>query len=100
MKQLTEPFGFGNGDTISLTSASRVIDAERLTEVLLGYSCYPPAIPKIVECLRASGRYDCTLQSSWFRKQHSEVRRDLLALGIEMEIVNIAEGRGKWHPPL
>lgn len=99
-RQLVEPFGFGTGDTVSLTSASRVVDHERLADVLASYSCYPPAIPKIIDCLRASGRYDCTLQTAWFRKQHNALREQLAALGVELMIVNVAEIKGSWHPPM
>ena len=99
-RQLTEPFGFGTGDTVTLTSASRAVDPQRLTDVLLGFGCYKPAIPKIIDCLRASGRYDCTLQTAWFRKQHNALREQLAALGVELMIVNVAEIKGSWHPPM
>ena len=82
MKLLTEPFGHGTGDSISLVREGGDVDDTELTEVLLSYSCYPPAIPKILACVRHSRRYDSVLRSIWFRAQFSQLTRDLAALGV------------------
>jgi hypothetical protein len=47
------------------------VDDTELTKVLLSYSYFPPAVPKILACLRHLRRYGCVLQSIWFRAQFS-----------------------------
>ncbi|AWY09313.1 hypothetical protein vBRpoSV10_191 [Ruegeria phage vB_RpoS-V10] len=86
---LTPPYGYGSGDTITLRCAGPV--SENMEEVMAGYSCYPPALPKIRACLEHSGRYDCTLQSNWFRGMAERLREDLEEIGIAMSIVALAD---------
>lgn len=88
MKLLGEPFGHGTGDHVSFRHEGPLVEGA-IIEVLLGYSCYPPAIPKIIECLRHSGRYDCVLQSGWFRAQYTQLKRDLARVGITVEIFEL-----------
>lgn len=95
MLLLTEPFGFDTGDSVSFRSRGPV-DAAALTEILLGYSCYPPAIPKIIACLDHSGRYDCTLQSAWFRQKHLDLACELGELGISIEVTHIHDRGGAY----
>lgn len=86
MLLLTAPFGYGNGYHISLRSAGAVSD-ESLEEVLVAYSCYPPAISKIKASLRHSCRYDCVVQSAWFKKQARQLASELREIGVELTIL-------------
>jgi hypothetical protein len=87
MLLLTEPFGHGTGDHISLRGRP---DWAKLEPILDGYGCYPPAKPKIKACLHHAGRYDCVVQSIWFRAQHSELKKALAAIGVELLIYELA----------
>lgn len=80
MLLLPAPYGYGRGIHISL----RGVDSDTLAHVLLSYSCYKQAIPKIKTCLAASGRYDCVVQRSWFQAQFNEVTHALRAIGVEV----------------
>lgn len=86
--RLTPPYGHGTGDHVSLRHEG-VLVPEAVRETLLAYSCYPPAIPKILECLERSGRYDCVLQSIWFRHQYSGLVANLRRHGIEVIIFEL-----------
>ena len=87
MEQLCLPAPYGwcawDGACITLTCDEMPCE-QALTTVLLQYSCYPPAIPRILSCLRHSGRYDCILQQSWFKHQQKLVTRDLGDLGVRL----------------
>lgn len=85
---LGEPFGHGTGDHVSFRHEGPFV-AGAITEVMQGYSVYPPAIPKILACLEHSGRYDCVLQSTWFRNQYPELCRDLARVGMRVEIFEL-----------
>jgi hypothetical protein len=91
VRLLTEPYGFGNGDHIRLSSNDPVDDVS-LEATLLGYSCYKPAIPKIKNCLRYSNLYECVVQSGWFRRQEENLRQDLQEIGVTLTIL----GRGRF----
>lgn len=81
-------YGYGTGDHIALIG-NLPEDLNALNEVLLGYSCYPPALPKIEQSLRERGRYDCVVQTGWFRSQYGKVHRDLANLGIDLQVVSM-----------
>jgi hypothetical protein len=85
---LGPPFGHGTGDHVSFRHEG-VLVPEAVIEILQQYSCWPPAIPKIIECLKHSGRYDCVLQTIWFRAQYSELCRALARVGISVEIFEL-----------
>lgn len=84
---LAGPYGWDSAYYASITlNSSEPIDEAAVTEVLVGYSCHAPAIPKILNCLRYSGHYDCYLQYSWFRSQHKQCTAALFALGVRLTI--------------
>lgn len=85
---LTAPYGHGNGDHVSLRHEG-ILVPEAVRECLLAFSCYPPAIPKILDCLELSGRYDCVLQPGWFRHQYSHLRARLAELGVELIVFEL-----------
>lgn len=72
MLLLTGPYGGDNGTGISLRAVGPV-DLDLVREACEGFSCHPPAIPRIQSCLLHSGRYDCRLQSYWFRDCYLDV---------------------------
>lgn len=82
---LTEPYGYGRGTHISLRTNSSVCD-EALEEILNGYSCYPPAIPKIKASLNHSRRYDCVVSSHWFERQKEQLAKELDSIGVTLII--------------
>lgn len=86
MKLLPSTYGWDSydGAYISLY-ADEPVDNDELERILLGYSCHPPAIPKIKTCLYHSGRYDCVLQATWFRYQQENVTRDLSEIGVTLK---------------
>jgi len=93
-------FGHDNGHTVSLRCEPGQVH-EALEDTLLGYSCYPPSLPRIRACLEASGRYDCTLQTIWFEGQAKQLRRCLSEIGINIGVINVCRyGRAKekWLP--
>jgi hypothetical protein len=90
MKFLTGPYGYGNGDAVSITSFGDV-STPKLVEILEQHSCYPPAIPKIIACLEGSGRYDCVLQPNWFRKQAVQLSSELRKIGVYIKVTSLSE---------
>lgn len=88
MKLLPGPYGWDSCDgAVIKLHASAPVDEAKLAEVLRGYSCHEPAIPKILSCMNASGRYDCILQASWYRQQRPNVTRHLAEVGVILEHV-------------
>lgn len=83
VKLLTAPYGYGQGEHISLRTAGPV-DEGLLEELLKGFSCYPPAIPKIKACLRYSNRYDCVVQAAWFNRQKHALGEQARAIGVQV----------------
>jgi hypothetical protein len=53
-------------------------------DALLGFGCYPPALVKIDQCLRFSGRYDCVVQSGWIKAQLADLVMHLEAVGLSL----------------
>jgi hypothetical protein len=88
MRLLTEPFGHGTGDHVSLRREGVLVPGA-LIEVLQQYSCYAPAIPKIIACLEHSGRYDCVLQTIWFRAQYSRLVASLRRVGVGLIVFEL-----------
>lgn len=84
MKLLTGPYGYGSGTHVSLRRVG-AFKPEAITKVLTGWSCWPPAIPKILACLEHSRRYDCVLQSAWFdAAKNGAFRHNLHNAGLEL----------------
>jgi hypothetical protein len=81
-------YGYGTGDHIVLIG-SLPTDLRSLDEVLLGYSCYPPSLPKIHNELEMNGRYECVVQVSWFRNQYANLKRHLAEVGIELQVISM-----------
>ena len=72
MKLLVGPYGEGNGHGLSfIREHLGPLDREGLASVLADFSCWPPAIPKILSAMEASGRYDCRVVSSVVARGHS-----------------------------
>jgi len=90
MKFLPPPYGNGSGDTISIRCESRFVDS-RMEEIMQGYSCYPPALPRIRSCLQHSGRYDCEVQPAWFRGQAGSLEYELKNINIELLILRMSK---------
>lgn len=78
-------YGHGNGYTVSIKSEPGE-PHEGFVGILVSHSCYPPAIPKILDCLRHSGRYDCTLQAAWFARQAGSLFEELKNIGVDISI--------------
>lgn len=85
---ISPPYGYQQGVGISLTLNDRPFKPYLLAWVLWQYSAHKPAIPKIVELLRISGRYDCYLQAAWFKHQRKECIRDLAECGVLLKITD------------
>jgi hypothetical protein len=95
MLLLEAGYGAGNGPGMALLARQNEVDP-RLEEILLSYSCHPPALPKIRECLEASKRYDCWVQPGWIYCYHDELLVELRAIGIEVFITSLpAHDRGR-----
>jgi hypothetical protein len=92
-------YGFGEGDHVSLTmELTNEFDETQLRATLLSFNCYPPSIPKIFEQLRTHGRYDCVLQSDWFRGQYGIVKRELATHGVTLEVISMHINRSGKTP--
>jgi hypothetical protein len=89
MLLLTPPHGWPGGYEMSLRREEmQPLRVGCLQLVLLCHSCWPPAIPKIISCLRASGRYDCrVMHGIW--KMRRQLADDLRPFGIS---VSFSEG--------
>ena len=87
---LTSGYRHDFGHTVSLRCRPGAVH-EDLEDVLIGYSCYPPAIPKARACLTASGRYDCTLQTNWFERYAENLREELREIGIDIGVICFAK---------
>lgn len=69
MKLLTAPYGAYNYGAVSVRlTVDGAWSRDVVESVLLGHSCYPRAIPKILDCLHYSGRYDCWMTRSTARE--------------------------------
>lgn len=82
---LPSPYGYGSGVHITLFTEC-ILDELQLIEVLKQYSCYPNAIPKIINSLKYCGRYDCSLQHVWFLHQRINVILALSRVGVGLKI--------------
>lgn len=89
MKLLTAPFGFDSyhGVHISLTCIPGTVDKDDFISALEQYSCYPPAINKIISAMNASGRYDCVVQLNWFRTQERNCIECFREIGVKLSIL-------------
>lgn len=89
MKCLPAPYGYRDGDYITMTTDRE--PTEGLREVLEAFSCYPPSIPRIIDCLTHSGRYDCVVQPGWFRHQYGTLKRELASVGVSVVYTRLCE---------
>lgn len=96
---LAGPYGWESYEYASISlHAEDNLDDELVAAVLRKYSCHPPAIPRILNCLRYSNRYDCYLQYAWFRCQHEECGAQFAGVGVRLAI-NFFK-RGERYGPL
>ncbi len=95
---LAGPYGWASCRYASISlHADDDLDDDAVAAVLRKYSCHPPAIPRILNCLRYSNRYDCYLQYSWFRSQHEECRAELSDVGIRL-VINFFKDFDRYSP--
>lgn len=93
MKLLPPPFGWDNYSFASISLlADDAFDRCLCVDALEGYSCYPPAITKILNCLTYSGRYDCYVQLLWIKSRRVEAQRDFLKAGVRLVVHYFKEG--------
>lgn len=88
MLALPAPFGADAAEAahLQLTVRSGGFDEAQACELLKQFSCYPPAIPKILSVLHSSGRYDAYLQSTWVRNQEREAIASFREAGLNFHI--------------
>jgi hypothetical protein len=85
---LPGPYGYDAFSFASISLYARDdIDPEQVTGALKEFGCYPPAVPKILQCLKYSGRYDCRVQRGWLVSQWKMAIRQFAVVGV-MFIVN------------
>ena len=87
MKLLPGPYGWNAYTAYHISLQGTCTDEQALVNILQSYSCYSPAIPKILSCLRYSERYDCIVQFGWFHNQRVEVAKKLAHIGITLHIL-------------
>ncbi len=94
MNLLVGPHGEGSGIGLSLFRPvmCQPLDEDLLKEILLDHSCWPPAIPKIVSCMKASGRYDCRITEVVY-KQSRSLNGQLVRVGIHTQFEDCPESR-------
>lgn len=87
MKLLRAPYGaYSSPAAISVRlTVAGPWDRDVAESALLGHSCYPPVIPKILDCLRYSERYDCWMNKAVAREiiNSGALRR----AGIHFEVI-------------
>lgn len=86
---LNEPFGYNRGTGMTIKyhgNMKNIINYKKFSELLLGFSCYPPAIPKIYNCLKYSGEYTCFLQSSWFESRSYDLTFLLKEINMSIDV--------------
>lgn len=88
--EITQSYGKGSGDTISIRGPHAAPNP-KLKDILLSYSCYEPIIDKIFQCLQYSGRYDCEVQTAWFRNQYKRLKADLKDIGLDLFILRLRD---------
>lgn len=97
---LTEPYGYGTGDAVSLWRQPSIwpkpLNVLAMTRILESHSCYPPAVPKVISCLQASNRYDCVLQTGWFRQHAVDLAQELQEVGVRIRVTSLST----LHPAL
>jgi len=91
MKLLPAPYGWPQGVNIQL-HARGPVRVEPLLDALLEVSCYPPIIPKLVQCLRVSGRYDCRVQDCVVRNLDLPVILDEVGIDLVVDLEQPLEG--------
>ena len=93
MLLLKEPYGLSlnvERAWISLRSVGD-IDLVKLKEILKNYSCYKPAIPRILSCIKHSSRYDCLLAGGWFKTGRYSLAKELEEIGVELIVYQVFE---------
>lgn len=95
---LNEPFGYNRGTGVTIKyhgNMKNIIDYKKFSELLLGFSCYPPAIPKIYNCLKYSGEYTCFLQSSWFESRSYDLTFLLKEINMSIDVFFFVDEKTK-----
>lgn len=86
---LNKPHGYNTGIGIKLKfdrDKFNMVNFKDFSILLLGFSCFPYAIPKIYNSLKYSGEYTCFLQGTWFKRQSYHFELLLKEYNIDMEI--------------
>lgn len=86
---LNEPFGYNSGTGVKIKyhgNSKKIVEYKKFSELLLGFSCYPPAILKIYNCLKYSKEYTCFLQSTWFENSSYDLEYLLKEFDISIEV--------------
>lgn len=89
---LKKPFGIDTGDAISLRHDGRALDRARVYHLMMSYGCHPPTSERVVLCLLHSRRYDCVLQTGWFRTWYQTFCDECADLGITVHVVKLHPG--------
>lgn len=84
MLALPEPYGWSKPDWAALRlTTDQPFDAAVLADILRSYSCYEPAIPRIVSCLHHGGHYECCVEGSWVNSPE-DLYESLGEIGIKL----------------
>lgn len=96
MLSLPAPYGWNCAFRAHISIRRRCVgfDPTPIENILRHYSCHPPAIPKILECLKHSGRYDCYLQRAWFVSQAKHLKLALHREGYELLVNQVVPDPG------
>lgn len=97
MKLLNAPYGWPSGRGFVLR-ATAPIDRNTVEVLLLQFGCHPPVVPKILDCLTCSGRYECRLNSiAADTIERSRRRFAEASLEFELEPKEAAEANEQNH---
>jgi len=95
---LTGPFGHDALDFASVSLYARDdIEPLRVAEILHWYGCYPPAVPRVLSCLKYSNQYDCYVQRGWVVTQCSDAIRAFADVGV-LFVINRVVKLGREQP--
>ena len=95
---LKEPFGHNNGTGVKFKyhgKQKEMISYDLFSELFLGFSCHPPAIPKIYNCLKYSREYTCFLQTTWFERRSFDLEILLKKFQISFEVFYYTDEKTK-----
>lgn len=74
---------------IKITRHGQMPTYENLEDLLDLFGTHKPAIPKIYNCLKYSGQYECHLQLGWFTHLPNVVRWCFSALGMAVVVEDV-----------